>query len=273
MPFDRLLLTCSPTYLRTRALLLKCGVRFKPAVVSRPNNFRSFDPAKNTLVYTPLEPELRWISSQKTDSPWIPELVPKYYFFSTTLCHESAHALIYRLLRFKGMNGLSMRENKNYIYLAETLVVVQEAIVAMELQQIATPLENFGILYRSVQDKDVVRGRLAGERYVSQLCRGSFFDAGGPSLQAFGPFEIFREIGETFRAPPLDGIEHRFYRGDFTAVGHDYFKKTKNRIFLPKTPRSLKSASLIIDPVSPKQLLSDRGTQERLRSWFKNLYG
>lgn len=206
LTFDRLLLTYSKEYNRTRKLALKLGAQFKAARVSRKSVYFDWDPGRLEIEYSPVEARLRKVVRPGPRAN-IGRQVKQYKELQnriTSIYHELNHYIIFTLLSPKLENCSKRDAVESYYALVESLVRLRDVQLADELGDAAEPIWTCGAINYALPRND--------KPATSLYSRSGFMIA--------LPYMFFQGLSYS-----NDEIDRLFLKRRFPLIQHDYLEK------------------------------------------------
>jgi hypothetical protein len=133
-PFDSLLLSLSPLFVRNRETFLKTGGHFHSSLLSSPRSLSSPSLLDPTIQYSPVESELIWAASDPIESANLKlNRLYEARSYTTSLFHEQSHRILWK--RLPPPPPVEKRSGSVFRYLnfVESLVITLDMALGDEL--------------------------------------------------------------------------------------------------------------------------------------------
>jgi hypothetical protein len=209
--FDRLLLSSSPLYRRSRALYLKAGGKFEVALISSARTLSSPTLIDPLIQYTPVEKEFIWNVEDPIERKNVGNLL-SLRSYSGSLFHEQNHRILWKLLPAAPGTPAGCSRFLNF---AESLVIGTDMALGDELgPKLADLLYQCGTIYDpGSKMKSIIRDQRGYRNYLHALIYATylnleFYDDKSSSkiLRALYPNVLSLEPRITERAFRLDHL-------------------------------------------------------------------
>jgi hypothetical protein len=154
-PFDRLLLTGSRIYRRSRELYLQYGGAFRPSLVSTPRTLSSVTLIQPLIQYSPIESEYIWSATDPGERTNLAHLMT-LRTYAISPAHEQNHRILWQQLPPPPTDRDGLRR---YLNLAESMVVALDMAIGDELgPELARVFYLAGVIYDPGTDIRKARG-------------------------------------------------------------------------------------------------------------------
>lgn len=255
LPFDRLLLHSSRHYLQTRKLAASLGIRLIPKPVPLNRKLVEFDPKSRQVAFSPID-RRQGITT---------DLWPDLRKYSGSAFHDLNHAIFFGLLRPHARTWCDPDRALEYFALVESLVILRDAQMSLELGSALVPLQLLGVVYSKPRDRHCEKGAADPAWFRSQLLVNYCLLLGMKSAKA-------RKFVSGPELPSLNDqfvlITHRRWVSRFRRS----FKDGSKGSGIPPVPTAQERRTFNLQTLDPERLARSREEIARLHAWFQGLF-